>query len=65
MTILFIQDVVAVLTVNLAKLSVFLCLHFMQVYKQTEAVETDESRFAGRKSKTRVVCFDDYLSVVT
>jgi len=26
----------------------------MQLYKETEAVVTDESRFAGRKPKTRV-----------
>ena len=37
MAIVFIQDVVAVLTVNLAKLSVSLCPHFMQIYKQTGA----------------------------
>jgi len=55
MTIRIIEDDVAVLTVNLAKLSVSLCLHFMQVFKETEAVETDESRFARRKPKTRVV----------
>jgi len=54
MTIRIIEDDVAVLTVNLAKLSVSLCPHFMQVYKETEAMETDKSRFAGRKPKTRV-----------
>jgi hypothetical protein len=55
MTIRLIQDDVEVLTVNLSKLSVSLCLKFMQVYRETVAVETDESRFAARKPKTRVV----------
>jgi hypothetical protein len=39
MTIRIIQDVVAVLTVNLAKLSVSLRLHFIQVYKETDENE--------------------------
>jgi hypothetical protein len=65
MIIWFIYDVVAVLTVNVAMFSVFLRLHFVQVYNETEAVGTDESRFAGRKPKTRVVWVSDYLSCYT
>ena len=42
MTIRIIQDGVAVLTVNLAKLSVSLRPHLMQVYKETDENEYQE-----------------------